>query len=208
MIGGGNNMFFKSEKNNKGLTLIEILVTVALLSILFSIVSGLFFSALKAQRKSLTLQNTLSQTSFIMEYISRQLRMSQKEDSDLFCLSQDRLNYETSSSRNIQGTNYSGLGIKFITYHDPKQCWEFFLDENDNPPSLKISKDGADPSRLTSENVEVEDFAINFIEEVGGQEVQDRVTFSIKLKGLDEKIEAQSSVRIQTTVSQRYLDVD
>ena len=64
---------------NRGYTLIEVLVSVAIFSIIIAGPTGLFVLSLRNQNMSLALGETIDNTSHAVEYISRALRMARKD---------------------------------------------------------------------------------------------------------------------------------
>ena len=174
----------------KAFTLIEILVAVAIFSLVIAAGSGIFISSISGQQKSLAFQKVLSESSYVMEYMSRSLRMAQKELNAPTCLSQNGLNYEK-----------IGTGIRFINYKD--ECQEFYLDATNR---LKESKNGGE-NYLTSEALQVSAFNINLAGESQGDDIQPRVTIFLDIKTKGQKPQTQFEMKIQTTISQRNLDV-
>jgi len=178
---------------NKSFTLIEILVAVTIFSLIMGIASGIFISAIKAQRKTLAYQQLLDQTSYIMEYMSRALRMAKKDDiGGVNCLNPDKVNFEVT---------HSGQGIKFRNYQDI--CQEFYLDGI----QLNEEKDGV-VLELTSTNLQVLYFNVNLIGETQIDNLQPRVTLLLNIKGTGEKPEQKPEIKIQTTISQRNPDIE
>ena len=167
-------------KMNKGFTLVEMLVAILIFSIIIGAATGVFASAIKLQRYSLAHQQLLDQTSYAMEYMSRAIRMAQKDDGSCFGTS----NYNTSS------------GIGFKAYDG--QCWKFFLENG----QLKISKNDT-PYELTSENFNVNSFDVT----VSGDESdkQPKVTIFMEIEG--QGAAPQPKLKIQTTVSQSNLNI-
>jgi len=174
---------------NKGFTLIEMVVAIAIFSLLVGATSGVFLSGLKNQKQGLATQEILDQTSYLMEYMSRSLRMAIKDDIESggitkHCLAGDRVNYEFDSLTKC---------LKFRNYHNECQqfCWDgtHIKDENGN--------------YLTSDHLKVSNFSV----QLQGQyqypdNQQPRVTISLNITGKE-----QTSLNIQTTISQRNLDV-
>ena len=66
----------------KGYTLIEILVAVSIFTVIISIPTGFLVGSLRAQLKILASQKLLDQTSYLMEYMSRAIRMAQKDTNE------------------------------------------------------------------------------------------------------------------------------
>ncbi|PIW90285.1 MAG: hypothetical protein COZ92_01100 [Candidatus Nealsonbacteria bacterium CG_4_8_14_3_um_filter_40_11] len=187
---GGKNM------KNRGFTLVELLVGMVIFSLVGGIAAGVLLSGLRAQRKTLAYQELLSQTSYLMEYMSRSLRMARKELSAPACLSQNGLNYEVAEI--VPGHS----GLKFKNYQGI--CQGFFLQGD----QLKEWKEGyAEPLSLTSADLQVSAFNAHLFGESQGtieepDNDQSKVTIFFDIKGKEE-----SKIKIQTTVSQRNLDI-
>jgi prepilin-type N-terminal cleavage/methylation domain-containing protein len=178
----------------KGLTLIEMLVAVAMFAITVIAVSGLFISSIRSQQRILASQELSDQTSYVLEYISRALRMAKKQTAELVaahpeladCLSSNGLNYE-------QITN----GIRFIDHEN--NCTEFYLDTTD--PTVRQIKKGS--LVLTSSFLKVNHFDIYLS---GQSNVQPMVTLFLEIQGR-EAYGSRPEIKIQTSISQRDLNI-
>jgi prepilin-type N-terminal cleavage/methylation domain-containing protein len=157
-----------SRNNSQGLTIIELLVAVTLFSVIVAVVGNIFLVNFQSQRRSLAFEIIFDQTSFLLEYMSRSLRMAKREPSVPECFSSDNLNYEI--TRN-------GRGIKFV--NSDNVCQEFFLE--DLTSRLKEKKGGQD-QYLTSADSQVIAFNINVLGQDQGDDLQSRVSFSLTLK--------------------------
>ena len=177
---------------NKSYTLIEVLVAVSIFTMIIAAPTGFLVGSLKGQQKALASQKLLDNTSYTLEYISRALRMAKKELSAPACLSQNGLNYEITRG---------GDGLKFINYKE--ECQEFFLEGT----RLKESKDGIE-NYLTSEDLEITSLKFKLSGESQADTDQPRITLFLEIKGgKGQKPELQPLIKIQTTISQRNLDV-
>jgi len=186
-----------------GYTLIEVLVAVGIFTILIAAPTGFFVGSLRGQLKALSSQKLLDNTSYALEYISRSLRMAKKE------LSADPLTAcLLEGGTSLYGRNYQitrgGNGLKFKNYKD--ECQEFFLDGSDS--RLKESKNGATPIALTAEDLEIISLKFKLSGESQTDNDQPRVTLFLEIKGGKGQMEElQPLIKIQTTISQRNLDV-
>lgn len=167
---------------NSGFTLIEMVVAVAVFTLLVGVASGVFVSSIKNQKQGLATQEVLDQTSYLMEYMSRSLRMA-KKDMVGACTGTAKLNYV-----------FTNGCLKFVNYDGG--CQQFCLegtrmkDENGN--------------YLTSESLQVLNFkvALSGVIQPPIDYLQPRVTISLDIAGQE-----QTSVKIQTAISQRNLDI-
>ena len=193
-------MVFSKIKNlKKGFSMIEMLVVVAVFSIMLGIIFGVFISTVRIQRRYLAYQQTLDQVSYAMEYMTRALRMSKKQldDPPLGCIT-DRCNYENPGADESK--------IKFIRPVEEGgiKCQEFYLDGG----KIMHKIDGV-ALELTSDNLNITTLRFYIAtgecqENLGIQDLyQPRVT--IFLEG--EEIKSKTKLKIQTTVSQRDIDI-
>ncbi len=191
----------KKRIQNKGFTLVELLVSISVFSLIVSAMSGAFVSTIRAQRKSVAFQQLLEQTSYLEEYMSRAIRMARKDLSgDCLITAGAKQNFETNLDRNrIRFLNYQGI------------CQEFFLDVNQIKERKSIDGTAANfqtPLPLTSGNLQVESFKIGPSDSWDQDDnEQPRVTLFLYIKGAGLKPEEQPEIKIQTTISQRNPDV-
>ena len=181
-----------TNSTNKGVSLIEMLAAVAIFAITIGAISGLFISAIRTQRRILATQELLDQTSYVLEYMGRALRMA-KKDTSLVCLSTAK-NYEN-------GIDWIRF-LKFESATGTDVCYYFYLSGN----RIYESKGGAAGISLTSEKL-----TVNFLKfVVSGDDLptdtlQPRVTIFLEIFGKGATGE-QPKIQIQTSISQRPLD--
>ncbi len=187
------NSYLPGSREQGAYTLIEILVAVSIFIAVLAAPTGFFVGSLNVQQKALASQKLLDNTSYVLEYISRALRMAKKDDiNGINCLSGNKINYEITAS---------GQGIKFRNYND--ECQEFYL-EGDR---LKESKDGIE-NYLTSGDLEITSLKFKISGQTQADDDQPRLTLFLNAKGAKgKKPELQPEIKIQTTISQRNLDV-
>jgi len=181
----------------KGFTLLELILAIFLFSVVFTIVSVLFVSAIRNQIQILNNQKIVREMSFVLEYISRALRMAQKDDiGGIDCLTGYKANFETTT-----------LGIKFRNYKN--ECQQFLLE---NHRLKEIKRDGisgvtTSEGFLTSPDLYIEKFKISLLGEKQppGDYLQPRITISLIVRMPNKK---SPKMNLQTTISQRNLDME
>ena len=189
------------NKYKKAFTLVEILVSIAIFSLLIAGPTGFFISSIKGQKKALSSQELIDNASYFLEYFSRAVRMAQKAK-DTGCLSFSNLNYEL----------IAGPGIKFVNYKGECQEIFLFLDEQTKTYRIKEIRKALDgiPKEgfLTASNLEVSSFQVKLSGETQGDNLQPKVTVLLKMKGTSQSEEMNPEISIQTTLSQRNLDIE
>lgn len=180
----------KFKNNSAGFTVIEIIVAIAMFSLVSAAALGIFTSTMKAQKRILANQELIDQTSYVLEYMSRSLRMAIKDDKDFGsgtdnCLSGNKANYEI---------NPATGGIRFRNYND--ECQEFYLE------SGRLMENNGSVLPLTSADLTVDKFQVSGAGWGQGDNLQPSVTIFLEISGKD-----QTKMIIQTIISQRNLDV-
>lgn len=163
-------------------TLIETLVAVTIFVSVVTVALTIFVSALRAQMQSLAYQQLLDQTSYVMEYMSRAIRMA-KKDMHGRCIAA-KLNYA-----------FVGQCLRFKNYRG--KCQQFCLDG----VRLKEIKDGV-RNYLTAPALRVNSFSVTLTGQTQNDHLQPLVSIFLDITGREE-----SRIRIQTSISQRDLDV-
>ena len=168
------------DNMKRGFTIIELLVATSVFVLVVASSSGLFVSGLRTQRRGIAYQQLLDQTSYLTEYMSRAVRMAKKDISGT-CTGSAKLNY-----------SFAGQCLKFVNYKD--QCQQFCLD------NARLS-DG-DGVYLTSEDLSVSAFSVVLSGQTQNDDIQPKASLSLSIQGKEN-----STINIQTTISQRNLDV-
>jgi len=102
----------------RGFTLVEMMVTLAIFSLVMITVAGLFSRALLAHRVILARSQMLGESSYNLEHIGRGLRMAKKSP-DGSCLSAKGLNFEKTARGGVKFQNLNSSGTT--------DCVEYYL---------------------------------------------------------------------------------
>lgn len=170
--------------------MVELMTTIAIFSVIIGAIVGIFIAGVRQQKLALEIQTLLDQTTFSLEFMSRNLRMANKELSQ-GCLSQQGLNYELT---------HGGSGVKFINFLEGNDCQEFFLEGG----QLKYFRQSSGQTlAMTSDKLELSSLNFNLIGESQDDDIQPRLTLFLEISSTGGIPKSQ----FQTTISQRKLDV-
>jgi len=129
------------EIKNRGFTLIELLVAMAAFSLIIVSMAGIATSVIKSQRKAFALQKVQESTRYILESISKEIRMSQ-----INSLSSDDINtlsIVNSKNENVEYLFNSNRMTRKVDAND----WEYISPSNiDLTGSFYIRKNSS-PNR-------------------------------------------------------------
>ena len=198
VIKSGENLFIEEESyKNKGVTLIEMLVAVTMFAIAVGAISGIFISGIRTQRRVLATQELLDQTSYVLEYMGRALRMA-KKDLTGACITTAGNNYELIADV-IQFIDYSG------------KCTKFYLDNSSGQTTIKkaVWNDVLsfwEAWDLTSSALQVNSLRFNLSGESQSDNLQPIVTIFLDISGRETGLGGRPKIQTQTSVSQRDLD--
>ncbi len=198
----------KRKIYQKGFTIIELVVVLAVFLIIIGVVADIFISMVASERRILAEQELLNQTSFAIEYMSKAIRMATKDTSGN-CLGQIGYIYLLTHC-DVDNICH---GIKFINQTSGNTCQEFFLDSTTDPekPTLKEIKGNGTAKNILSDSFEIKygKFIINGDDTLGfalsEDLIQPRVTVLLDVK--TQLVGRQQEKIIQTTVSQRNLNL-
>ena len=192
----GNNKI--NLKEEKGVTLIELLISITVFVIALSININIFINSIKAQQQSIETQNVADNLRYAMEVISRELRtmnLSKTKDSS-YCLDDAscmRSNGDYSSSISfVSGSeNRSGNVIK-VSFNNGAIMFD---DDSINSPGDDVS--------ITSPNIDV--LNVKFIADNISNFSQPKITIVIQARSVNSL--STSTTTLQTTVSPREINL-
>ena len=153
------------------MTLIELLVAMTIFTVVILIVLGLFSTGISGQRKVIALQKVQENARFLLEFITKEIRMS-------------TITAYTPSSLSIIRSD----GVTTVDYT--------FTGQN-------IERSG-DP--INSDDILIT--GSFYASGLGtGDGLQPRITIIINAQGRGSKVEENAKINLQTTLSQRTLEI-
>ncbi len=170
-------------KKNSGLTLIEILVAMSIFLMVIAIVINVFVSGSNSQRKILEFNATQREANYLMETISRELRMATAIDST----------QENVKKFKIEFTNYNKDLIKYCRSG---------LDGSCNENGKYFSREG---ENINSSDIEIDRLVFHVTDNFDGlAPIEDKkqpiVTISMKVKSTGS---SGTELILQNSVSMR-----
>lgn len=172
----------------KGFTIIELLVVTAIFSVVIVVILEIFISTVKVQRYNLTSQRLIDEVSYILEHMSRSIRMA-KTDAEGY-------NYKISADQGLEFINSKLEYQKF--YRKQNEGVNKIYEYVDNPvSSLDLP--------ITSNKFDIKKLDFVLYGESQSDLDQPKVTIILEAEGKGPA--PQPKIRIQTTVSQRDLDM-
>lgn len=173
-------MYNKKNKKQKGFTLIEMLVSVAIFSIILVVIMGTIVTIVDVSRKARTMTEVMNNLNFTFESMTRTLKTA------------------TSTDVTVEG----GKPIIVANNQDGKVI-KYRIEEVDNKNKIQKSYDNGEYVDLTSEEVDITEYIIEELYTYN----QPRVFFS--MKGRVETAKGiVSEFSMQATVSQRQLEIN
>lgn len=193
-----------------GFTLVEILVSITVFLLAISVAMQLFFYSTRAYRRLLAHSELMGESSYVLEHISRGLRMAKKSQTGGTCLAALGQNFESNAAGEIK---FQNSNIIATNPTDEIDCVEYYLGHPANYPSGTIalmerrSKPLPNPNSidlpLTSPQTTILEFSIIGSGWNQTDNLQPRVTLYIKMQG-KENVAAEN----QITISMRDIDIN
>ena len=116
----------KMKKNN-GFTLVEMSVSLGIFSLVVMLAIGIFVSGSNSQRKAKELYNIQREGGYLMETISRELRMAvgiSSTDSDNQDIMGDDIGQQNNDNSSIEFTNYDEDLVRYCRSNEDGVCTE------------------------------------------------------------------------------------
>ncbi len=177
------------DNPKKAFTLVELLVVCGIFSTVVIVIVSIFVSLIQLQKNILLTKKALGEANYALEFMSRALRMAEKELTEGGECIPFGENYQPI---------YGNQGIRFKNGNEGGECQEFYLENG----QIMFKRESQPPQPLTSPDLNITQ--LQFVLKGASQDdtLQPLVTiaFTIEPKGCQP-------LNFQTSVSQRNLDV-
>ena len=187
-----------SQPNQCAFTLIEMVIAVAIFSIAIVIISGIFLSTIKAQRKASAILEAQAEARYALEVMTRKIR-------------EGYIDYDYSGYSGGITSPEVELALKDLDGNPIIFFQDTTCDDADSSPCIKMSL-GGNTQLLTGKGLKVNNlkfyispledpFIPDFDPSTGNQP---RVTIVMTIQSVGTRPEQIATVFLQTTASSRY----
>lgn len=178
-----------SSQMAAGFSLMEVIISVALFSVIILSATGIFKLVIDGQRSAIATQNVQESLKYFLEVINKEMRMAQKNeavcpgipDDEIFIVS------ETGSSDTLIFKNYYN------------QCVTYSLVSDGDSQRFQVSRNSEtgfiSPAKIWIDDL---DFVLN-----ASTSTQALLTVNLRAHALNER-QFQSEMTLQTSVASRY----
>lgn len=193
-------MRYHTTSSQKGFTLIEIMVSVALFAVVMTISVGALLSLVDANRKAQALNSIMNNLNFALENMSRNMRVGTTYHCSSTALVP--VNIDTP-----QDCSTGGVLVAFEKYNgDPSTLGDQVVYRFTGGHIEKSSDGGASFISITASEVVIEDMAFYVVGTTQGDTAQPRIVMTLKgSAGISGR--TITNFNLQTTISQRVLDL-
>ena len=192
-----------SKELNQGFTLLELIVSIAIFSIVVIAATSIMMSVFRAQAKAVAIKNVLDNARFSLELMTRELR--------------------TATGISFTTTPPPGCprnGLAFTSHNQGSSQERFYYWEDTDGDGVRdammkvamsagsIDCTAVPPQRFTSDEVIVDSWVIRLLgNAVGGADGQPSVLIIFKMHGQDTPFGVDTSINLQTAVTMRSRDL-
>ena len=187
----------KIIKNNKGVTLVELLVSLSLFTVLVLSSMGIFMMVVEGQRSAIATQELQNNLRYIFEVISKEVRMARGDHDGINC---GITPYYKTYNTNLTGTDSSNL--YFMNKDGECVAYELWADNR-----IYMKRGGSPYVPVTPSSLEVGSLLFHVEEDRAGtfHSSQGSVRMMMDIKVLGKKLHEQP-IKLQTTITSRYYE--
>jgi prepilin-type N-terminal cleavage/methylation domain-containing protein len=200
-------MIMKQKKQAEGFTLVELMVSIALFSVLVSIAAGGFVQALRSERQITAMVSTESNISIALEEMTREMRTGY-----LFCHQADSEASDAVCDCQSDGAPDPTWTCPAIEFHNSSGTQvEYFRGDSSNanaPTSTILYRYDGDTNTtnpITGDDIDITNLKFILFGQIEGDNWNPRITISMGAEPDDSTI-SWAAINLQTTVSARTID--
>lgn len=195
-------MFKKIVQNNKGVSLIEMIVAVTLFSITILSATQIFKMIVEGQRNAIAAQNVQESMRYAYETMAKEIRMAQKSEDGNEDECRQELGFGTPATYKVFNTVAGSEGDILYFKNRYDECVAYYLTDG----SLMVYR-GGDEASITPSQVKVNNLLFYIVDDVigGFHSTQPLVTMTMDVTVEDKEMHKQS-MKMQTIIESRYYE--
>ena len=197
-----NNRKKRIDKKN-GFTLVELLVSVALFSIVMTVAISAILNIVDVNRKAQSLKSVMNNLNFSVESITRTMKTCSSysltgsacgsNGSDDITIGDAILTDDTGAIRNVNG-------------HLPWVRYKRTVDLSNNHGRIQKTDEFGSSDYITASEIDIQKLCFYVFGQNVGDNIQPRVFMVLQGVGIDPQKKTSTDFSLQTTVSQRLID--
>lgn len=180
----------ENKKSNRGFTLMEIIVSMALFASIVLSAAQIFKMVIESQRNAIIAQNMQGGARYAFDTMSKEIRMAQKDEAGN-CTGEGNAN-------RVYAVSADGQELYFKNYHG--ECVAYYLDSENE--ALMIERHGY-VAKTLPDKIKVKSLQFSIVDDIDN--VQSLVTANLEVEAEGKEAEKQNMI-IQTAVSSRYYE--
>ncbi len=185
-------MFINIIKNNKGVTLLELMVAVSLFAFTLISATQVFKVVIDGQRDAIASQDMQESIRYTFERVAKEIRMANKDATSTCTGLPDKVYDVSPAEDELYFLNYKN---ECITYFTSDGRLRMTWDPPGGPPQTMP---------LTPRKIRINNLKFSVDDDLGTE--QSRVTMLIDLQVDTDIKKHQQRLRMQTTISSRYYE--
>ena len=201
-------------KNQKGYSLLEMTVAVAMFATIFLMVTSIYLSLIKAQRSVIATQTIQESMKFVLELIGKELRTAQKSENScesafIPTVPALPLLADDSPAKKIYNTDSISMAPNNALYFENKDgdCVAYYLEDDAGVSRLKINRDGLDMF-VTPNDLDLSNLSFSIIDDDIGtfHSIQPTITLRVDVSYVGSRSVHSQTTSLQTSITSRYYE--
>jgi prepilin-type N-terminal cleavage/methylation domain-containing protein len=184
-------------KDNKGVTLLELIVAVAIFSVIMLSATSIFNLVVQSQANAIAAQNMQENMRYVLEVFSKEIRTARKANNDC-----DAEVGETAVNK-VYNTN-AAKDILFFKNKDD-ECVKYYIPSGED--RIKVYRGGVIDDYITPNEISISNLKFEVTDDAVGEfhTTQPKVTIIMYIEAKGKEINKHKT-RLQTTISSRYYE--